>query len=619
MSSVNSRVSSQLPTPRIITYNVNSYSHLPSSKSLVSRRNKVLVNIVALLSQCDILLIQETHSPSDSPFYDKLPTSIKVFKNPSLDPTVGGTDILVHSSFLNLFDPALHVRLSKGCAHYLTFPPKGANPHFDSPFTVVNCYLPSGSGAITERDSLLDTLAGVSFPQDGFLFAGGDWNMFLHSTDSSNPARKPTNQSSFSNFLIGHSLNEVHQPSHTFFRGTTSSRLDRFYTSFSDTDTILVKPRATIPPHPHIPGSGIKRGPSDHYPVLLLFPPPQLERYARFKIPVHIATDPRFLNEIKSKWASLPPGTTNPVRKWLRFKKIIRTTAVSFMRDSKTAVATKAGLLTQAISFFRRLRSGDITLDATLSSLPDSALRTAVSKCRGDNRFRPLADFIKEATDSYPDVSVPTTNTNPMAPIRDKVSLHFLSLDNSVTTDSIQMAKALGDHWSPVFNKVSPPRAVISSYLRGYKKKLDLSLISPLTEEVMKEIVTKTRNSATGPDGIPFQVYNLLSEIASPLLWALTSHLMSGHRANKTFNHANLFFLPKVEGCPTPDDLRPLMIGNTDTRLISNAIRSVLTPAVEALLSPIQGAKLSSLIDDNIIDMNHSFYQGRHPPGSLPP
>ena len=85
---------------------------------------------------------------------------------------------------------------------------------------------------------------------------------------------------------------------------------------------------------------------------------------------------------------------------------------------------------------------------------------------------------------------------------------------------------------------------------------------------------------------------------------------MSGHRANKTFNHANLFFLPKVEGCPTPDDLRPLMIGNTDTRLISNAIRSVLTPAVEALLSPIQGAKLSSLIDDNIIDMNHNFYQG---------
>ena len=114
--------------------------------------------------------------------------------------------------------------------------------------------------------------------------------MTEHPADSSGAndhyASTATLRAELATTLAHFTLHEVYQPLHTRIKEHQgSSRLDRFYISHSLAEECLFVPETTLPPHPHLPGSGADKGPSDHFPIRLHFTNGSIAKGVRFKIP----------------------------------------------------------------------------------------------------------------------------------------------------------------------------------------------------------------------------------------------------------------------------------------------------------------------------------------------
>ena len=170
------------------------------------------------------------------------------------------------------------------------------------------------------------------------------------------------------------------------------------------------------------------------------------------------------------------------------------------------------------------------------------------------------------------------------------------------------MADALKKAWEPVWNKPDPEQRSIDDY-PDYDKKVDPDTILLITLELVTNTITKSKDSSTGPYGVPFAMYRHLIDLAAPMLFHYTLHLAGSKQANKSFNFSNLFFFPK-DTSNTPLKQRPIAVSNTDNRLIANAIRRSISPAISAILTKTQKAfVLGASIEDNIRHYNEEFYR----------
>jgi exonuclease III len=397
---------------------MNSYSHnQKTKKNQVSktRRTKIIENITSFSLHNDIICLQESHTPENSPFYNFLPKTLRRFSNPASNSALAGTDIFVRKDFAQFFD-IKHILVAPGHIQLLRFSPKGDRPLFNQCFTVMNVYLPSGSGSDYShlRDSCLTKLCEVE--SDRYVFAAGDWNMTEHESDSAGGDHKATSRSTrqlFTKFLSIHGLTEVYQPTHTFFRATSSSRLDRIYVSHSPAEKCLMAPSVSIPSHPHMPGTGKDKGPSDHFPVQLAFYPAASAKHTRFKIPKFIANDGKFLDCVRTS-LSRKPHLSHPVKAWLQFKAVIRESAIFVMRELRLQALNKAALLTKAIGVFRSLRSGAVSFGSALHSLRnETSLHAAVLADSKSStvHLKHVQGVISSVYKSHPPVVSPKTQS----------------------------------------------------------------------------------------------------------------------------------------------------------------------------------------------------------------
>jgi hypothetical protein len=132
--------------------------------------------------------------------------------------------------------------------------------------------------------------------------------------------------------------------------------------------------------------------------------------------------------------------------------------------------------------------------------------------------------------------------------------------------------------------------------------------VPKITLDTVEAAVKASRDSSTGPDGIPFSVYRSLFDLLGPMLLRLVLHLSQAGRPQNSFNHALLFFFPKDESFTT-DKLRPISVSNTDNRLVANTIRLAISPSLHDLLDPSQRAFVPGRsMQDNIEQANAAFY-----------
>ena len=112
-----------IPTPRVISYNINSYGSRATSKKARARQAKVLANLKHLAKHVDILLIQETKTAALTDFYTNLLPAFEPFKNPEPDSDdSAGTDIFVRRTFMQHFE-LTHKIIVEGHVHFVLFMP----------------------------------------------------------------------------------------------------------------------------------------------------------------------------------------------------------------------------------------------------------------------------------------------------------------------------------------------------------------------------------------------------------------------------------------------------------------------------------------------------------------
>ena len=271
-----------IPTPRIVINNVTAYSHARTDPKGYQRQRKVVSNLSALSTVADFILTQEIKTEKNSPIYRHLlRPKFRVFSNPhTTNPLIRGTDMFVAESLLKDFIPDPKI-IVEGHIHAVIMRPKNGDSLFTVPFTVINVYLPSGNDSKTAalRASMLQSLKNFD-PQAAHVFAGGDWNLTQFPSDSSGEdhfASTPDERKALADALDALGLKEVYQPAHTCIRAgerKSSSRIDRIYVSHSISEKCVMSPETTLPPHPFPPGGdGMRKGPTEHFPVLLTFYP----------------------------------------------------------------------------------------------------------------------------------------------------------------------------------------------------------------------------------------------------------------------------------------------------------------------------------------------------------
>ena len=116
---------------------------------------------------------------------------------------------------------------------------------------------------------------------------------------------------------------------------------------------------------------------------------------------------------------------------------------------------------------------------------------------------------------------------------------------------------ALAAHWSEIFAEKSSDQEAIDEILCHAEQYTHTEALS-LNIEKFKNSILHTRNSAPGPDGIPYACWRACSDFSAKLFGALWNNLdMGGSQVlcvPPDFNHSFLYCLPKDDGTTVGDD-----------------------------------------------------------------
>ena len=174
-----------------------------------------------------------------------------------------------------------------------------------------------------------------------------------------------------------------------------------------------------------------------------------------------------------------------------------------------------------------------------------------------------------------------------------------LNADGELITDTDGMARVLRDHWGEVFRAKPTEPQVLMEWLEGGNRRLWFPQIPEFEVQIEREHVLQAiksaKNTAPGPDGVPYAAYKD-SDVAARILHNATTALTDDTvMTPDDLNEAFLACLPKKPERREGDldvfkakGTRPLSIGNTDNRLVSSALRITVFDRLAAWISAMQ-------------------------------
>ena len=635
---------SPLRFPSIVTTNINSGSFsLPGG--LVARHYKVITHLQSLLERYDIVCAQDVRAPSDN----YLTTLQQIFTPHTVhlsatDSTRGGIITLIHSRIATS-----HPSSSSTAPYLVNSSPvvihKGSSIQSNltcrstgKSFCFVNIYLHGSDSKLwlTELDSLTNYNHSVNT-----IFTG-DFNFTEHPIDRSSyyHAHSNAEDAAFTKFVSQHQLQEIHQKYHTFYRNNTitnsvtSSRLDRFYHSLDYATLAAYTPNCrldstssyTLSSYRHsyhntvpslTPNQYIHTFPNqdkggthitDHIPVGITFTSNLTHRNSSSRFSSSIVNSPEFLDAVNRLWKETQPQA-GPFQILSALKKVFAAAHLE-VRSSPHFKPDRNSLLWDAVRILHTANSaGKIDRNAVLEEFPLHSTIHSLLPPDGDSAA--LLDFVNTefATNAYDSATKATTDKlttiGRSLPTSKKAVTSIKDIDDTITSDPIKVNKILAKFWSDKWHH--SPTQYTSKLFKIYNKRISRAP-ADITEDFIHTIIEGTNDSAVGPDDVPFEVYRAAADVAAPVLLSCIRWLMDGHNPPEDFNAGLLYVLEKK---PTnlAEDTRPLVVNNTDNRIIATCIRESITPSVDSVLSPDQhGFRSGMSVDSNIEFFNEKFY-----------
>jgi len=184
--------------------------------------------------------------------------------------------------------------------------------------------------------------------------------------------------------------------------------------------------------------------------------------------------------------------------------------------------------------------------------------------------------------------------------------------DGVIVSEPEDVIRVLRDYWREVFSSSSCDEETLSRWIAEEEHLPDWGIADSAwipDKEDMSKTIKHTGKSAPGPDGIPYLAWRLLGDLARDVLFraaidmsdndiggSLEEISFGKEMGVEGFNLGNMIFLPKKPSGHhplfgdfyTPGDVRPLMVVNTDNRILANFFRRQWEPLLDRWISPSQ-------------------------------
>ena len=507
-------------------------------------------------------------------------------------------------------------------------------------------YLATGNNHHVRRASQIKAL--LSIPNDMHLIMGGDFNFAerrCDTTDFSDYHKlKKGADKHWRKLLHKHGLWEVTQDKHTqiALQQTTNrtSRIDRFYISHNEADAALITPQTQITNTPNSILNTISNAPhatanhiSTHIALTLTFHPTDTpNKHQPYKLPPWIPRTLAFKQIFLKLWNDSPPDS-NPFDTELRLKRTAKAAHKRFNTQNANRTTKTTDSLCDLHTSILRLKqlnnpkntnTNPPTTNQTPLPLPQemTTLRNRISQLLENGTPGPgITTHHRLDTDKSEGAALFRAKAA-SAQVTDKVRTTLPSTKKSLTslrtkitdvptTDPKKQAKIIKHYWGDIWSKRpgAPSRQTIDEYLSSYTKRIPFSARPTFpTLENVETYIKKTKNSAPGPDGIPFSFYRELIDTTAPVLLSFVIKMSLGTRPPKEFNYGGLCIFPK-DGSSTVDRTRPITLNNTSNRIVAGVVADCIMPALDAIIETRQkGFIRGRRGEDNIIELTDTFY-----------
>ena len=657
------QLNTTIPTPTISTYNITSLSaYATPYTDAHKRQQRVIADIKHLANNSDIIFLQETKLDAHEThtiLHNVLPNWRFHYNNHpentgKHDTHRAGTLIATSPMINNNYTIQKDIIHEDASGHIQSIKLMGKskpNKPTPLPLRIVNVYLPTGQDHHERRADQLEYL--LALPSDCHIILAGDFNFVENADDTTNYTDyhhlNDRARQSWDQLLTKHGLWEVQQPIHTQHAlnqdDPRTSRIDRFYINHTEADSTIHTPSTTITNTPHSSIRTINKShPPNHHRLsthcaLTLSFHDTTNTHHTYKLPPWITQTQSFKKHFCDIWFASTPSS-DAFAEEIRFKqtakkahKLFKQDKENFEKGSQAAICT----LTAAISLLRcitcnktdptRIRNikrdfpalaalakGDNPdpnpLRAHIATLietgtPSGALtspgRTDTERSEGEAIFR-ATNRTRQPLDQVTTI-LPTTKTH-LTHLKEKAK-------DDHTTNPKEQAQILKKFWGKIWAKRpdAPAKQEIDEYLKTYDKYIDEEHAPelPSREDIANQI-KKAKNTACGPDGMPFALYRNLLPISTTIIYDIISSMAKGTPPPREFNMGETCFFPK-DNSYTVDRTRPITLNNVSNRITAAIVAEKIMPAIDSIIDTRQRGFIKGRSgDDNIHEITNKFY-----------
>ena len=544
-------ISTTIPTLKGCTHNLNGLH--PGARRPAAYKRKA-ANVKALVSSHDFTFFQELKLSHTGAGYlaSIVPPSFREHVYTSVSTAgSGGVGIVLAPEVGEHYKArTIHLPNSlRGSIIALRLVPRDTTTGAPD-LVLVNVYIAAGD-RYARKTQQLQLLREHLMPSD-FLIMGGDFNFVedKHSDTASASKYYDTTakfRKEWDRLRDHFSLKEVHQGMHTYFEidsalsTASSSRLDRFYISYSEADWAATSPSAYIANMPYtllhsaytatIGGTGLlsiledmrdgherKVGIPDHLPLTLSFKPTTAPAETRGpSIPRWVAEDTSFTALFEARWQamtlSLDPDAPFIVQDC--FKQCLYDAAADVRkarRGKAQAYSSEVGELTcmvKALHCHRAPRSeASVSFFEAHHDLRDRTfVRRRIAQLLEKAEVEPPLSGREQPPS--PRTLDPLSKLRPHIPsTRSRLPGLRPDLDSELVTDpdGVPVAELAAGCWSSIW--AARPKAECiepEAYYGSFQRVIPESLMPklPTVKQVM-EAISHSNNSCAGPDGVSF-------------------------------------------------------------------------------------------------------------------
>ena len=568
--------------------------------------------VQGLIRRASVVGVQESHGgPGDLSTLDRECPSHMHWGSFGSKPAIGGVLVSISMEFAENFNSFQEIVLSVGRCLVIRCVGPGAA------LQIINLHL-EPSLSFDDKSALLNTIATTTATFLGISIFMGDFN-FIHSDETrcnladpmqaesnANPRLATFFEELFANFT------ELHQGAHTRRdtrgdRFTTLSRLDRLY--------VNLPPAEVLDRHPHTAADGIvtnPKEPSDHIPVTSRLRAPATAPSEWRSTPRWITAHPKFL-EHTGDFIDVLPACETAMASIPALQDLLQDAALETKRAAKE-VGTRSNheVVYWLLLALRGARSGNPRAvrkacaayptmaawfhpDTFLLIDPEpfhSHLFELTNRTIANNIFEIEHDELLAPFKKAGRLEAARRMASCWGPRRRKASTFSVLHPDGSAADSLEAAGSLLlQHWSKVFRE-QPCSREAQRTLLAHAVPCPPDIQWNIDRGEFWEIALRARDSAPGPDGLPYSAWSQADPRALNTIFDAYSELVDGRPLPEGFNRSLMVLIPKgeLDGdhlaiARLPGATRPITLSNSVAKLFAMCLnRGPSRPAQRTVL-----------------------------------